>query len=288
MVNIGLLAHRIRHYSLKRLVQEGKNLNQNIIRIGTGNICLFIDNQLRYTIHRKKSSLNVILPRFGDLHWNFFIMVLRHFERTGIPCINSSETITTCKNKFLTNLALKRKRIPQPKSALAFSEKDMLSYIKKMQKPLVLKLIDQSFGQGVSRINDDIEAEDWIETVLTLRSPIYIQEYIPHPGEDYRLLVIDHQIVGAMKRKAKPGEWKANIALGGTPLPYKPSQEVKEIAIKSSEAVKAGVCGVDLMIHDDAPKVIEVNHNPQFKGLEQVSKNIAKEIMKFTIRKAKR
>ncbi|MBU0666611.1 MAG: RimK family alpha-L-glutamate ligase [Nanoarchaeota archaeon] len=288
MVNIGLLANKTRHYSTRRLIEEGKTLNQNIISIGTGNICLFVDNQLRYTIHRKKSPIDVILPRFGDRHWNFFMTVLKHFERTGIPCINTSETIDICKNKYLTSLALKKKRVPQPKCALAFSEKDMLTYIKKMEKPLVLKLIDQSFGQGVSRINDDIEAEDWLETVLSFKSPIYIQEYIPHPGEDYRILVINHQVVGAMKRKAKPGEWKANIALGGTPCPYRPTEEVKEIAIKSSEAVKAGVCGVDLMIHEGIPKVIEVNHNPQFKGLEQVSKNIAKEIMKYTVRKAKR
>ena len=91
-----------------------------------------------------------------------------------------------------------------------------------------------------------------------------------------------------MRRKAKTG-WKSNVSLGAEGYPYKPSKEIKEIAIRAGKAVKADVCGVDLMIHDGQAKVIEVNHCPYFEGLEKATgKNIAREIVKFAVKKARR
>lgn len=288
MVDIGLIKKEFRSYNVRRLIEEGRKLRQNIIKIRPSSLCFYVDKDFSYSIHRYNKNLDVILPRFGDQYWDFSMLALEHFEKMRIPIVNSSFTERVCKNKYLTSLVLKQKRVPQPAAALALTERDLLYHIKKMSKPLVLKLLDRSEGRGVSRINDDTEAEDWLETMEELNLPIYIQEYIPHPGEDFRVFLIDNKVIAAMRRKAKAG-WKSNVSLGAAAYPYKPSKEIEEIAISASKAVKADVCGVDLMIHDEQARVIEVNHSPYFEGLEKATgKNIAREIVKFAVKKARK
>ena len=133
------------------------------------------------------------------------------------------------------------------------------------------------------------EAKDWIDTLGGLHKEIYIQEYIESEGKDYRIIVIDGKVIGGMERVARKGDWKTNVSLGAKPSDYKPSALVKEIAIKSAEAVKADVCGVDIIIWENQPYVIEVNQCPHFKGFEKATgKNVAKRIVKFALRKARR
>ena len=92
------------------------------------------------------------------------------------------------------------------------------------------------------------------------------------------------------KRIAKKGEWKTNVALGAKAVSHKPSKAMIEYAIKASEACKCDIAGVDMVIGPDGKaKIIEVNSFPYFHGAEKICKaNIAKPIINYAIRKAKR
>ena len=207
----------------------------------------------------------------------------------GTPVINSAHTNIVCKNKYLTSLALKKKGLPQPPAAVALSAHQMLHQVRRMDKPVVIKMLGGSEGLGISLIHNAIEAEEWIDTFQEFHAPIYIQGYVDHPGEDYRLLVINGQCVAAMKRIARGKGWKANVALGARVENVIPTPELRELATKATEAVRGDVCGVDMMIGSRGPKIIEVNSFPGFKGLEEATKkNIARLIVQFAKTKARR
>jgi ribosomal protein S6--L-glutamate ligase len=70
---------------------------------------------------------------------------------------------------------------------------------------------------------------------------------VPPLGHDLRVLVAAGKVVGAIKRVAAPGEWRTNIALGGTRMPVVPPPAACELAIAAAAAIGADLVAVDLL-----------------------------------------
>jgi ribosomal protein S6--L-glutamate ligase len=138
------------------------------------------------------------------------------------------------------------------------------------------------------RVRDAKEAGPIIDTLSELDQMICLQKFLPNPGEDIRVFVIDGRIIGAMKRKAAPHEWRSNIHIGGQGIPHKPSNAEAETSVRAAEAVDVEIAGVDLISVDGDPYVIEVNASPGFRGLLGATGiNAAEEIAKYAIAKSK-
>lgn len=138
------------------------------------------------------------------------------------------------------------------------------------------------------RVRDAKEAGPIIDTLSELDQMICLQKFLPNPGEDIRVFVVDGKIIGAMKRKAAPHEWRSNIHIGGKGISHKPSRAEAETSVKAAEAVGVEIAGVDLISVDEDPYVIEVNASPGFRGLLGATGiNAAEEIAKYAIAKSK-
>ena len=78
--------------------------------------------------------------------------------------------------------------------------------------------------------------------------------------------------------------WKTNYSQGAKPAPAEISKEFEEIAIKSAKAVGCKIAGVDILEGPDGPRIVDVNSQPGWKGLQVVAKvNIAEEIVNFVL-----
>ena len=66
-------------------------------------------------------------------------------------------------------------------------------------------------------------------------------------GFDLRIVVAGGVAVGAISRVAAPGEWRTNIALGGTRVAVEPPAEALELAVRAAQAAGADLIGVDLL-----------------------------------------
>jgi ribosomal protein S6--L-glutamate ligase len=86
-----------------------------------------------------------------------------------------------------------------------------------------------------------------------------VQELIPPRGFDLRLIVSAGAIIGAIERVAAPGEWRTNIALGGSRLPANPSEGACSLALQAAAAIGGELVGVDLLPDGDGWRVIEIN-----------------------------
>jgi len=289
-LNIGLLGYDFNEYAKRRILSEFKGLGQKVVKLDLGKLCLSIDKKLLGTQGKiNMDELDVVLPRFATKHYKFGLLTMHQLQSMKIPTINSYYTIKHCQNKYLTALALKKYKLPQPRSFISSSADGVLSVTKNIKNPLIFKLLHGGKGTGVALINSRNEAEDWLSTMHKVGRLIYLQEYIPHDkNEDYRLFILGGQVVGAMKRIATHG-WKTNFSLGNKVELMKPNPELRELAIKSAKAVKADLCGVDIMLGRDGYQVIEINQHPGFEGLEKATgKNIARNIAQFTIDKGKK
>jgi hypothetical protein len=96
---------------------------------------------------------------------------------------------------------------------------------------------------------------------------LYLQQFLRGPRYDLRLLLLDGQLLGAMQRIPRDGDFRANLSQQGTAVPWQPSPEELLPARRAAEITGAIFAGVDLMHRDDLqPVVIEVNAVPGLEG----------------------
>jgi glutathione synthase/RimK-type ligase-like ATP-grasp enzyme len=72
-----------------------------------------------------------------------------------------------------------------------------------------------------------------------------------------------------MERRSCAGEWRTNVARGGSATAVVLSREQEQLALRAVEAVGADYAGVDLLpSHDGAVYVLEVNSIPGWRALQ--------------------
>jgi ribosomal protein S6--L-glutamate ligase len=98
------------------------------------------------------------------------------------------------------------------------------------------------------------------------------------------------EVVAAMRRQAKRGEFRANVHRGGwgeriTRLP----KRYERLALTAAKAVGLDIAGVDLLESASGPMLLEVNSSPGFEELEKATGvNVAEKMIKICLRKAGR
>ncbi len=82
--------------------------------------------------------------------------------------------------------------------------------------------------------------------------------------------VVGNEVVAAIERQAKEGDFRSNLHRGGIARVADISDRERDIAVKAAQTLGLDVAGVDLLRATRGPLVMEVNASP---GLEGVGKN---------------
>ena len=107
-----------------------------------------------------------------------------------------------------------------------------------------------------------------------------VQELVPPQGYDLRVLVAANRALGAIYRVAAEGEWRTNIALGGTrsPVPELPLA-ASTLAIDAARATGTSLAGVDLLPCAEGEwTVLEVNGAVEFTREYETSGDVFAEV----------
>ena len=250
--------------------------------VETGNVTVFYhDEDLgKYDAIFPRTSSPDVLPAY---------VIVDTLVDLGVYSPIQPEGILIAKNKFYTLKIAAQAGVPTPKSSLIISSRTVDEVINEFNFPVVVKLLGGAGGKGVILVKSKEEFIPIINAMERLHQVVAVEEFIKNPGEDHRLFVVGDQVVAAEIRKAmREGEFRANIAVGGKPLPYKPKEEEVEIAIKAAKAIGLEICGVDILPGVDGFRMIEINDGPGLKGISKVSKkNLYKIIAKYIYEKSK-
>ena len=290
-MKIGVMSRNIEYWATSEIIKALVDKHVEPLYLRTPEIHLTLEDNKVDAIYEKRSisQLDSVIPRIGRSLTQLGVMILRQFELMRIPSTLSKDGLLTARNKYLALQALQSAKINIPASVLIASRNRTEEPIEYLPPPFVMKLLSGTQGIGVMLIRDPKEAGPIIDTLSELRQIICLQKYLPNPGEDIRIFVTGDEVVGAMKRKAAPNEWRSNIHMGGNGVAYKLSVNEKETAIRAAKAVGVEIAGVDIISVDNEPYVIEVNASPGFRGLLQTTGiNAAESIANYAIAKAKR
>jgi len=182
-----------------------------------------------------------------------------------------ASTFTTVHNKLLTHLVLQQHNVPMPRTYLSSTIESAKELLKRVNYPIVMKFPEGTQGKGVMFADSTSSASSLLDALGALNQPFIIQEYIDTSGTDIRVLVLGDKVVAAMKRKAQAEEKRANIHAGGKGVPVQLSREIISLALATAKALKADICGVDILEGPTGPLVIEANISPGLQGLGEVT-----------------
>ncbi|GGW55657.1 SSU ribosomal protein S6P modification protein [Winogradskyella epiphytica] len=291
-MNIVILSRNPELYSTQRLVEEAENRGHKVEIIDPLKCDIIIERE-KPTIYYKNRYLDyvdAIIPRIGASITFYGCAVVRQFEEMGVFTIAPSDAITRSRDKLRSLQRLSKAGIGMPKTVFTNYSRDVEEVIEHVGgTPVIIKLLEGTQGLGVVLAETKNAAESVLEAFNGLQARVIVQEYIKEAkGADLRALVVDGQVVGAMKRQGKEGEFRSNLHRGGSATIFKLSEDELKLAMNAAKVLKLPVCGVDMLQSERGPLLLEVNSTPGLEGIEGATqKNIAKAIITFIERNKK-
>ncbi len=217
-------------------------------------------------------DVDAIIPRIGASVTMFGTAVVRQFEMRKIITSTSAYAIELSRDKLKSQQIFSMMNIGIPKTAFArFPKKDeipgLITHVG--GAPLIIKLLEGTQGLGVVLAETNSAAKSVIEAFSSLKANILVQEFIKEAGgSDIRAIVVNGEVVAAMRRQGAEGEFRSNLHQGGyaEPINLKPKEKI--LAIKAAKAMGLELAGVDMLISKRGPLIIEVNSSPGLEGIE--------------------
>lgn len=291
-MNIVILSRNPGLYSTDRLVEEAENRGHKVEVIDPLKCDIIIEKE-KPTIYYKDRYLDyvdAVIPRIGASVTFYGCAVVRQFEMMGIFTTVTSDSILRSRDKLKSLQRLSKRGIGMPKTVFTNYSRDVEEVIEHVGgPPVIIKLLEGTQGLGVVLAETKNAAESVLEAFNGLQARVIVQEFIKEAkGADLRALIVDGQVVGAMKRQGKEGEFRSNLHRGGSAQIIKLSEAELRLAMNASRALKLPVCGVDMLQSSRGPLLLEVNSTPGLEGIEKATgKNIAKSIITYLERNSK-
>lgn len=200
----------------------------------------------------------------------------RKAEREGMPVIDSPGAILKCTNKIFLYELLRTHRIPTPPTRV-FDARELPEVAAEISYPVVLKIPDGCFSQGVFRVDSADELRTRADEMFEESDLLLVQSFMPTTF-DWRIGVLDGETLFACRyfmaqdhwqivRKEEGGEaefgdWQS-VRLGDVP------DDILDVSTRSAGLIGPGLYGIDVKETTHGPLVIEVNDNPNIdEGVE--------------------
>ncbi|MBI2551594.1 RimK family alpha-L-glutamate ligase [Candidatus Uhrbacteria bacterium] len=217
--------------------------------------------------------------------------LLRQLELEGLLVINGYLGVHRAKNKIRTLQLLDHFGLPVPKTVVIFSATELESAIADFSFPLILKTAYGSGGTGVFIAESKRSLKPFLQYLTHAggnpNTPVKIQEYIKEAkGKDLRVFVVGKEVVAAMERTAKQGEFRANVHQGGSAAHADITEEEKRLCIEATRRLGLNIAGVDMLRRKSGPVIIEVNSYPGLGGISQATGvDVAGAVVRYAERK---
>ena len=215
-------------------------------------------------------NFEAVIPRIGASVTFYGTAVVRQFEMMKVFSTVESVALVRSRDKLRSLQILARAGLGLPKTAFTNDTKNVDQVINSVGgAPCVIKLLEGTQGLGVVLAETQKAAESVLEAFNGLKARVIVQEYIKESkGADIRAFVVGDQVVGAMKRQAKEGEFRSNLHRGGSAEVVNLSDKEEYAALRAAKAMNLSVAGVDMLQSSRGPLILEVNSSPGLEGIE--------------------
>ena len=196
--------------------------------------------------------------------------------RHGFPWVNGRAAVATSRNKAGVVAALARAGVPVPATRVVsnpVADDAVAAAVDDFEFPVVVKPNSATRGIGVAKV-DDLDSllgvTDYADLVHDFRATgdksYLVQEYLPE-ARDYRIMVVDGEVVGGVERRLpegarEAGGWKHNVHRGATPVAADLDEGLRELAVETAAVLDIDYLGVDILVSEGRAVVSETNARP--------------------------
>ena len=190
-------------------------------------------------------------------------------ESEGMVVIDDPRSILLCTNKVYLAELLRAHKVPTPKTVIV-GKGDVKAAESVLGYPMVLKVPDGSFSQGVFKAENPEQLQQTCERLFEESELILAQEFL-YTEFDWRVGVLNRQPLFVSQYFMTKKHWqivkydgKGGFTEGAftTMAVEQAPPEVVAAALKAANLIGDGLYGVDLKQNADGVYVIEVNDNP--------------------------
>ncbi len=290
-MKIGILSRNSNLYSTKRLVEACHDRGHEAEVVDHLKCTLVMEKNQPMVFYKNRhlDDFDAIIPRIGASVTFYGSAVVRQFEMMKVFTAVESQALIRSRDKLRSLQILSRAGLGLPKTVFTnytSNTEEVLQAVGGV--PVIIKLLEGTQGLGVVLAENKKAAISVIEAFNGLKARVIIQEFIKEAGgADIRAFVVDGQVVGAMKRQAKEGEFRSNLHRGGSSSVIRLKRSEKSAAINAARKMGLGVAGVDMLQSSRGPLILEVNSSPGLEGIEKATElDIAGKIVEYLERNA--
>jgi ribosomal protein S6--L-glutamate ligase len=195
-------------------------------------------------------------------------------EETRRRTLNRVEAMVRANDKATTHRLWTAVGLPQPDTIMASDFTILAQAAAELGYPVVAKLGHGGAGRYVRLARDRDELRLIVEAWQNEQrpyQPVLVQRYLPAGRTALRAMVLDGQIIAATERTAPAGEFRSNVAVGGTVRPVKLRSSEQALALTAAATIGLRWAGVDLVRTGSRTELLEINAYPGLDSEEAAS-----------------
>jgi ribosomal protein S6--L-glutamate ligase len=193
------------------------------------------------------------------------LAVAHVLEQKSALVVNSWASSVACQDRVLMAQRMRDANLPWPYTR-SFSSLGSLLTDREKLASLPFPQIIKSYYSHRGDLVDKVDSIEQLEALAAewKQEPIVLQEFAAGDGWDIKMWVIDQQIFAARRRTPlEPNASKEDFPIAPEELPG----EWVHIAMEIGRIFNMRLYGVDLLITEQGPMIVDVNGFPGFRGV---------------------
>ena len=186
--------------------------------------------------------------------------------------LNSGVSAQTAEDKVAAYTILSSRQVPAVPHALVRTKTGLYDeWLKNGWKDIVVKPLIGTSGYGVRRFHDSTEASTWIDQQSD--DGWAVSPFVDIKRE-IRLIILDNEILLTYEKQPVMlnNLLMFNLGLGATPKDITVSEEIKDLALKASQALQLRLAAIDVIeLKDGSYQILEINDGVMMEHYVQVS-----------------
>ena len=235
---VAILSRKRSLYSTRRMVEAIRARGHRPLVLDTLRCNLVLTSGSPRMVFRgvELRGLDVVIPRIGASITSYGLAVVEQLETMGVPALNGAQAIARSRDKLRCLQLLARSGLRIPRTVMARDASNVPRLVDEVGGlPAVVKLLRGTQGVGVMLASTIPELQGILDTFQGLGQEIVLQEFVAESrGRDIRALVVGGRVVGAMRRRAKRGEFRSNLHRGGRGRPVELAPAYVEAAVQAT------------------------------------------------------
>jgi ribosomal protein S6--L-glutamate ligase len=207
--------------------------------------------QVEHDLYILKSGSELALSLAGAL------------DAAGATILNPYRVAVACRDKVVATRLLQSAGVPTPETYVAADVGELSPLLD--EGPLVAKPSRGTNGVGVHVVWD----ADQLDDLAPYGTVIFAQRYHRPEGRDRKIYVIGGQVFGVKRI------WPARTYEEKLGEPFAITDELREIALASGRAFGIEMYGLDIIVSDHKPYVVDISSFPGFKGVPDAALRLA-------------